>query len=138
MVLNCVTTPARRGEMLARCYRHLRPGGACFLVLPQRCLTQSQFTTRSHFEELLTAGVGFEMVPECARDTPKVAFFVLRRPEGGVTRRDWNDKFTRAPALRRGKKFRDAFAVALREGDVRDDGAAAGAGAPSKTAENAA
>ncbi len=115
MVINCVTTPAQRGTMLSLCFRHLRPGGVCFITLPNLCLSQSKFITRKYFEEILTKGVGFEMLNEVARESPKVAFFVLRRPEkddvDGV--RKWSDKFTRMPSINHGKKFRNTFAVIL-------------------------
>lgn len=121
MVINCVTTPDRRGRMLSLCYRFLRPGGVCFLTLPKLCLVQSKFMSRSHFEEILTGGVGFEIVHEAARESPKIAFFVLRRPNedgndrgsGGSPLRCRDDKFTRMPVLHRGKKFRNTFAVTL-------------------------
>ncbi|KAL7536916.1 hypothetical protein ACHAXR_007476 [Thalassiosira sp. AJA248-18] len=118
MVINCVTTPAQRGEMLSLCYRHLRPGGILFLTLPKLCLIQSKFMSRSYFEEILTIGVGFEILQEVGRDSPKVAFFVLRRPkeEGGNNTdeiRNLDDKFKRMPMLHRGKKFRNTFAVTL-------------------------
>lgn len=123
MVINCVTTPAERGRMLSLCYRHLRPGGVCFLTLPKLCLIQSKFTSRPYFEEILTKGVGFEILGEVGRESPKLAFFVLRRPKGGEDGSDdgirsWDDKFARAPVIRRGKKFRNTFAVTLNKEDV--------------------
>jgi len=80
MVINCVTTPEKRGEMLAKLYHHLRPGGLCFLTLPKFCLIKSAFLTTSLFEEMLgRTGAGFEIVS--TRSSPRVSFFVLRRPE---------------------------------------------------------
>jgi hypothetical protein len=126
MVINCVTTPDRRGRMLSLCYRFLRPGGVCFLTLPKLCLVQSKFMSRSHFEEILTGGVGFEIVHEAGRESPKIAFFVLRRPNedgndrgsSGSLLRGRDDKFTNMPVLQRGKKFRNTFAVTLNEDAV--------------------
>jgi hypothetical protein len=125
MVINCVTTPDRRGRMLSLCYRFLRPGGVCFLTLPKLCLVQSKFMSRSYFEEILTEGVGFEIVHEAGRESPKIAFFVLRRPnEDGNDRgsgspiRGREDKFTHMPVLHRGKKFRNTFSVTLNEDSV--------------------
>lgn len=123
MVINCVTTPAQRGTMLSLCYKQLRPGGILFLTLPRLCLIQSKFMSRSYFEEVLTKGVGFEIVQEVARESPKVAFFVLRRPskeeEGGEdSGRKWNAKYTGTKVLHHGKKFRNTFAVTLNKEEV--------------------
>jgi 25S rRNA (adenine2142-N1)-methyltransferase len=115
MVINCVTTPDQRGRMLSLCYRHLRPGGVCFLTLPKLCLIQSKFMSRSYFEEILTRGVGFEIVHEVGRESPKIVFFVLRRPNEEVDGllRSCDEKFTRMPVLHSGKMFRNTFAVTL-------------------------
>jgi hypothetical protein len=122
MVINCVTIPDRRGRMLSLCYRFLRPGGVCFLTLPKLCLVQSKFMSRSYFEEILTRGVGFEIVHEAGRESPKIAFFVLRRSNddgndrsSGSPLRGRDEKFTLVPVLHRGKKFRNTFAVTLNE-----------------------
>merc|ERR1712194_505355 len=120
MVINCLTTPAQRGKMLSLCYQHLRPGGICFLVLPKLCLIQSKFMSRSYFEEILTKGVGFEILQEVGRESPKVAFFVLRRPEKGDDKnsnlqRKWDEKFACMPVINHGKKFRNTFALILTE-----------------------
>jgi len=126
MVINCVTTPAQRGGMLSLFYRHLRPGGLCFLTLPKLCLIQSKSMSRSYFEEILTNGVGFEILKEVGRESPKLAFFVLRRPmeedDGGGSGegRRWDDKFARMPVIHRGKKFRNTFAVTLNKEEVVD------------------
>ncbi|KAL7468325.1 hypothetical protein ACHAXS_008533 [Conticribra weissflogii] len=119
MVINCVTTPSQRGRMLSLCYHQLRPGGVFFLILPKLCLTQSKYMSRQYLEELLREGVGFEIVDEGKKESPKLAFFVLRRPLddddniGGASLRRWNDKFAKIPVLFRGKKFRNTFAVTL-------------------------
>ncbi|KAL3810466.1 hypothetical protein ACHAXA_010160 [Cyclostephanos tholiformis] len=124
MVINCVTTPDARGRMLSLCFRHLRPGGVCFLTLPKLCLIQSKFMSRSYFEEILTRGVGFEILHEVGRESPKIAFFVLRRPKeersdnNASVLRNWDERFMRMPVLHRGKKFRNDFAVTLNEGTV--------------------
>jgi 25S rRNA (adenine2142-N1)-methyltransferase len=124
MVINCVTTPDGRGRMLSLCFQHLRPGGVFFLTLPKLCLLQSKFMSRSYFEEILTRGVGFEIVHEVGRDSPKISFFVLRRPteersDGNPSLiRRWDERFMRLPVLHRGKKFRNEFAVTLNEETV--------------------
>ncbi|CAM9214442.1 unnamed protein product [Phaeothamnion confervicola] len=78
MVINCVTTPERRGTMLAMCRAHLRHGGHLFLTLPLQCLTRSRRCSREALLAVLQQA-GFEPVE--ARDSPKVAFFCLRAVE---------------------------------------------------------
>lgn len=129
MVINCVTTPAQRGQMLSLCYKHLRPGGVMFLTLPILCLIQSKFMSRSYFEEILTNGVGFEILQEVGRESPKIAFFVLRKPmrgndakvqgnKGSCRNMGDGDKYNHMPVLHRGKKFRNTFAVTLDKEEV--------------------
>lgn len=110
MVINCVTTPEQRGRMLTLCYNQLRPGGVLFLTLPKLCLLQSKYMTRSYFEQLLTKGVGFEL--DSTKDSPKVAFFVLKRPQSKPVQ-VWNEKYARMTVINKGKKFRNTFAVTL-------------------------
>ena len=84
--------------------------------------------SRSYFEEILTNGVGFEILQDVARESPKIAFFVLRKPErGNDTQVQGNsskinlgdpDKYNRMPVLHRGKKFRNTFAVTLDKEEV--------------------
>lgn len=72
MVINCLPTAKRRGEMLAGYRDHLRPGGHLFLMLPLLCLTKSTRTTRASFAETLEK-LGFRIRE--TRESPKVAFF---------------------------------------------------------------
>jgi 25S rRNA (adenine2142-N1)-methyltransferase len=121
MVINCVTTPEKRGEMLVKLYHHLRPGGLCFLTLPKFCLIKSAFLTPDLFEELLgPTGVGFEVVS--TRCSPRVSFFVLRRPEsssgteskgvnGSIKKFDL--KWTKLKVRNKGPKFPNQFSVVL-------------------------
>jgi len=86
MVVNCVPNAYDRGEMLCRIYRVLREGGLAFLALPLACLERSSGIDRATWRDMLTGngsaaggyGIGFEIMEE--RDSPKVAFFVLRKP----------------------------------------------------------
>jgi 25S rRNA (adenine2142-N1)-methyltransferase len=125
MVINCVTTPELRGKMLLLCFQHLRPGGVCFLTLPKLCLIQSKYMSRFYFEEILTCGVGFEIVTEVGRESPKIAFYVLRRPKNEIENnqhethtREWDRKFACLTVLHRAKKFRNTFAVILSDESV--------------------
>jgi hypothetical protein len=115
MVINCVTTTEQRGKMLFLCYHQLRPGGVLFLTLPKLCLIQSKYMHRKYFEEILTKAVGFEI--DSAKESPKVAFFVLKRPQSEPVR-NWDEKFARTKVINKGKKFRNTFAVILDQRDV--------------------
>eukprot|EP00557_Chaetoceros_sp_GSL56_P006502 CAMPEP_0176504302 /NCGR_PEP_ID=MMETSP0200_2-20121128/15857_1 /TAXON_ID=947934 /ORGANISM="Chaetoceros sp., Strain GSL56" /LENGTH=324 /DNA_ID=CAMNT_0017903717 /DNA_START=172 /DNA_END=1142 /DNA_ORIENTATION=+ len=93
MVLNCVTTAENRGIMLSLIYKQLRPGGLCFLTIPRLCINQSKYINRKVFEEMLTNALGFTI--EQTKETPKVAFWILKRPSeveerGGQHVIEWN------------------------------------------------
>ena len=124
MVLNCVTTPEDRGEMLARIYHFLRQGGLVFLTIPKLCLTQSPYVNRDHFQRLLgSSGVGFEV--EETKESPKVAFFLCKRPESTGEKRNpstFHDRWTKQRQIQTGKKFRNQFSVVLKKESVlRED-----------------
>lgn len=76
MVLNCLTDPRRRGQMIQDCYKHLRQGGLFFLMLPRRCLEQSAFISPTMLLRGLRL-VGFELLHY--RNTPRIALLCLRR-----------------------------------------------------------
>ena len=119
MVINCVPNAPDRGRMLALLYHQLRPSGLCFLTLPRLCLNQSRYVTTDLFRSMLTDGVGFELVKE--RESPKVAFFVLRRPDEAVGTAKWrrlDSQFTKKPVVNKAKKFRNEFGVVLDEEEV--------------------
>lgn len=112
MVLNCVTTPADRGTMLSLLYKQLRPGGLCFLTIPKLCINQSRYMNREMFEEILSDAIGF--VLEHQKETPKVAFWVLKRPEIGTKKVvEWKTEWETTRIIRPGPKFRNCFAVSL-------------------------
>lgn len=117
MVINCVPTPEQRGTMLARLFHQLRPGGLCFLTLPKLCLTQSPYLTPQLFLSLLSAGgVGFEV--QETKESPKVAFFILRRPEKLSSKNSLDKKWKTTKRINKGKKYRNKFAVILNEDEV--------------------
>ena len=116
MVLNCVTTPNERGKMLARLFHHLRPSGLLFMTIPKFCLTKSAFLTPGVFQELLgSTGVGF--LVEETRESPRVAFFVCRRPEG-VRTEPLLPEWTKTTIRNKGRKFPNQFSVMLEEDEV--------------------
>lgn len=116
MVLNCVTTPMDRGKMCARLYHHLRPGGKLFLTIPKFCLTKSAFLTPELFLKLLGEnGVGFAI--EETKESPRVSFFICRRPEEQRTA-PLNKLWTKQVIRRKGKKFPNQFSVILSESHI--------------------
>jgi 25S rRNA (adenine2142-N1)-methyltransferase len=117
MVINCVPTPEQRGTMLALLFHQLRPGGLLFLTLPKLCLTQSPFTTSQHFMNMLTNdGVGFEL--QETKESPKVSFFILKRPLASSRETEFNPKWTTATRINKGKKYRNTFSVILNRDEV--------------------
>lgn len=99
MVINCVPTAERRGEMLVGYRKHLRPGGHLFLMLPLLCLTKSTRTTRASFVETLH-NAGFRIRE--TRDSPKVAFFCATAVE--EVRRDTKAQANGAGIANRGAR----------------------------------
>jgi len=117
MVLNCVTTPEQRGEMLSLLYKQLRPGGLCFFTIPRLCINQSKFIDRKLFEELLTDALGF--VIDSQKETPKVAFWILKRPKDAAKKMvKWNKKWESTPIIHRAQKFRNLFCVSLKKNEA--------------------
>lgn len=116
MVLNCVTTPEDRGEMLTRLYQFLRPGGILFCTIPRLCLNQSPFLDRDQFLKMLGGtGVGLELVE--TKESPKVAFFICKRPniEVDPSAIKVDSRWTVLRRMRREKKYRNQFAVVLKK-----------------------
>lgn len=126
MVLNCVTTAEDRGIMLSLIYKQLRLGGLCFLTIPRLCINQSKYINRKVFEEMLTNALGF--VIEEKKETPKVAFWILKRPSQQriiqtkdctpVAVAQWNNEWETAKILHGGPKYRNNFAIVLERGDT--------------------
>lgn len=116
MVLNCVTTSVARGEMLSRLFHFLRPGGLVYLTIPKTCLNLSPYIDKERFEQLLQA-VGLEVV-EHAKDTPKVAFFVCKRPEALAPPVQFDSKWTTLAVIRLGKKYKNEFAITVTSASV--------------------
>jgi 25S rRNA (adenine2142-N1)-methyltransferase len=118
MVLNSVTNATDRGKMLALLYHHLRPGGLCFFTIPKFCLTKSAFLTPHLFSTLLgKSGVGFDVIS--TKESPRVSFFVLQKPEGFKQRTTGLDpKWTKQVVRNKGKKFPNQFSVVLKKEHV--------------------
>lgn len=113
MVLNCVTTPAARGKMLAKLSRFLN--GLAFVTIPKSCLTLSPYLDVSRFTKLLRV-VGLEVVE--SKETPRISFFVCRKLTEPVTWTAEAKSFQRMATVRKGKKYRNDFAVTLSKEDL--------------------
>ncbi len=62
-MVNCVSTPEKRGEMLARLSAHLRPStGLLFLVLPNRCVHNSLMSNKSFWTLLKAMNLGIPAI----------------------------------------------------------------------------
>jgi 25S rRNA (adenine2142-N1)-methyltransferase len=122
MVLNCVTMPIQRGEMLRRLFYFLLPGGLCFLTIPKSCLTLSPYMDRLRFLEALTL-TGLKVLE--TKESPKIAFFILERPKSENARApETSDsesilqaklaKFRDISTIRRGRKYTNDFSIVFK------------------------
>jgi len=109
MVLNCVTTPEKRGNMVTRLFHFLRPGGLCFVTIPRLCLSLSPYMDQQRFRAVLEA-VGFEVTE--TKESPKIAFFICRRPSSACPE-ELDSKWMALATIRRGRKYRNDFSVVL-------------------------
>eukprot|EP01104_Vermistella_antarctica_P016405 TRINITY_DN5574_c0_g1_i1.p1 TRINITY_DN5574_c0_g1~~TRINITY_DN5574_c0_g1_i1.p1 ORF type:complete len:331 (+),score=80.28 TRINITY_DN5574_c0_g1_i1:376-1368(+) len=83
LVINCVTPASKRGEMLLRVHRHLKPGGHFFLVIPRTCLNLSQFMTRDRLLKSVMLKLGFKLI--ASKDSPKLSHFLFERTDDVTT-----------------------------------------------------
>jgi hypothetical protein len=67
MVLNCVPTKEKRGEMLVKCREMLQEGALFVLILPKRCFANQSL---QEFHRIITTPLGFKLVVK--EETPKV------------------------------------------------------------------
>jgi 25S rRNA (adenine2142-N1)-methyltransferase len=81
MVINCVSCPFKRFEMLARLSLHIKPSGVLFIILPKRCIN-SPLLGSKHFSAILTA-MGLKDAVE-RRHTPKLTFFTLIKDDNYI------------------------------------------------------
>lgn len=104
LVLNFVGDALKRGDMLRRCRRLLRPGGLVFVVLPRKCLDNSQFCTVARFDQIMRS-LGYEK--QSYHTSPKLSFFMYKLCGAGECR-----QFDRK-AVRTGSKL-NSFSICLR------------------------
>jgi len=106
MVVNCVTTPSARGDMMLKLHKFVRIEGILFLTVPKSCLTLSRHMSREIFIEMLE-GIGWEVVE--SKDSPKISFFVCKKvaDTGSINVAEYSDVKT----LYQGKKFTSDFGI---------------------------
>lgn len=115
MVLNCVPTPLKRGEMLLRIVHFLRPGGLVFITLPKTCLNLSPYLDDEMFAQLLHY-TGLKVL-NCPKDSPKLAFFICQKPMNSLLPRLFDPKWATTREIREGRKYRNDFSILLPQED---------------------
>ena len=66
---------------------------------------------------MLTDALGF--VIDSQKETPQVAFWILKRPNDEAKKMvKWNKKWEATPIIHRAQKFRNLFGVSLRKDHV--------------------
>jgi 25S rRNA (adenine(2142)-N(1))-methyltransferase, Bmt2 len=129
MVLNCGMTPQQRGDFIRKMCHFLHPngGGLLFLTLPKTCLQLSPYIDQTMFVQMLES-VGLTV--SSTRESPKIAFFICTKQSSypppviiqhakdhedrdHASRHSNNGKWTKLSKIRRGKKYRNDFAIVL-------------------------
>jgi 25S rRNA (adenine2142-N1)-methyltransferase len=110
LVLNFVPLPSDRGRMLRVAHSALAPRGLLFLALPAPCVQNSRYLTNEHLLELLQAA-GFEKAQERCRPGGRMAYWLLRKVEPGLTEEQARARFGKQ-ILRTGND-RNNFCVVL-------------------------
>ena len=112
MVLNCVTTPEKRGQMLLRLSRFVLPGGLVFLTIPRTCLNLSPYIDETMFTQML--GYCDLQVIE-TKESPKIAFFICQKTDNKPSTKPKRvpTKWAVVQRIREGKKYRNRFSIVL-------------------------
>jgi 25S rRNA (adenine2142-N1)-methyltransferase len=110
LVLNFVSEPKARGQMLQMAHTMLAAGGLLYVVLPQPCVNNSRYLTEAHFQALMDA-IGFEQLHKKSRQGGKLSYWLMRKQShcrtGGVGR----DLFSKKSVLLQGS--RNNFCILL-------------------------
>ncbi|XP_054753468.2 uncharacterized protein LOC129259191 isoform X2 [Lytechinus pictus] len=78
LVLNFVSSPSQRGEMLKRCQTLCRQEGHIFIMLPRACLDNSRYFDHTLFEQMMES-LNFDLVAK--HDSKKLSFLMFRKAE---------------------------------------------------------
>ncbi|GMI05624.1 hypothetical protein TrRE_jg7044 [Triparma retinervis] len=114
MVINCVPTPAERGEMLLRLRNFTKIGGVVFLMLPLLCVNRSKYLDKPGFTAMLE-DLKFEVRE--VKETPKILFYTLVKEEGEIVIKGKWRKVKERKGGGGGKKYTgNEFAVCFEEG----------------------
>ena len=109
MVLNCVPTASKRGDMLLRIVHFLRPGGLVYITIPKTCLNLSPYVDENQFCRILQH-VGLNAL-EHTKDSPKVAFFIGQKITDSIN--STNNEWRTTKRIRHGRKYRNNFAIEI-------------------------
>jgi len=74
--------------------------------------------TEDMWRDIMERGVGF--VVEETKETPKVAFFVLKRPHEDESNAKPLRRWKELKVVRRGKKYRNSFGVIFKDDLISD------------------
>jgi 25S rRNA (adenine2142-N1)-methyltransferase len=110
MVLNCVPTPIKRGEMMLRMVHYLRPGGLVYVTIPKTCLRLSPYIDMTQFQQIMH-DIGLEVINH-SKETPKLFYFIGQK-RMKLQPKSFDVKWTKLTMSRKGKKYRNDFAVIL-------------------------
>ncbi|XP_072178881.1 uncharacterized protein [Diadema setosum] len=78
LVLNFVSSPAQRGDMLRRCRSLCADSGHLFVVLPRACLENARYLDHDLFHEMM-ASLNFDLVTH--HDSKKLSYKMFRKFE---------------------------------------------------------
>lgn len=121
MVLNCVTSAGKRGDMLCRLYHFLRPKGLCFFTIPRSCLVMSPFIDQNEFESMLRF-IGFEILE--MKNSPKISFFILRRETQKSSSTNHFNKEHKPQSNKNSGRYQTDFSIALTDEALNGKGIA--------------
>ena len=127
MVLNCVPTASKRGDMLLRIVHFLRPGGLVYITIPKTCLNLSPYVDENQFCRILQH-VGLNVL-EHTKDSPKVAFFIGQKITDSIN--STNNEWRTTKRIRHGRKYRNNFVI-----EISGDTFPFGEGSESESSDN--
>lgn len=75
LVINFISDPVRRGQMIIKTREHLNPGGLLYIVLPLACTENSRYLTHARFVEICQS-LGYEMI--VYKNSKKLCFYLFK------------------------------------------------------------
>jgi 25S rRNA (adenine2142-N1)-methyltransferase len=111
LVLNFVPAPPDRGRMLRVAHAALVPRGLLFVALPAPCVHNSRYLDDARLLALMRA-VGFEQVAERCRPGGRMAYWLFRKTEPGLSEVKARERFGKKEVVRTGND-RNNFSILL-------------------------